>query len=527
MKIVRLAAIILLVLVTLLSGAVVALLASRDRLMRVVLQGVEERSGYRITTGPTHIRFSSHLILEFDHPKVSRDGRQILKIDALRAVVSYHSIIFARGMPLYSLVLVRPELQLPENLPFAGNISFPRIGAELAGTIIKLLDGLERAAWSIETVDAKIYSSGGKVLFDELGILAFRKHREARLWRAEFGVRVMEPPLEGFRSTGRVRFAAHPSASDEQVARAYFYFWNDRRTEFALSTARLEGRMSGRASLSLAQDGTASGSANLSVAGLVIKADDSSGEELGNYNFQAKYSESAESVKLERLKVLHDQATLATGHAELTGLEDHKPALTVQVNASVPLRVETIRSQLRFFREVPASVTNALRLVRSGRLLVSNASLATTPEELLEAPATAIRDGIDISAVLQDASFPLPGDLKLPPVQNLTAQLRYARNTMSATQGSATLDQSRFSAVSARLDFAKRFDALAYQLSFNVNASLAQLYPALMQELERLKVEARKQVRSIGGRVTIRSSASGSFRLADPVLPKVYRASFE
>ncbi|HKF27832.1 MAG TPA: hypothetical protein VKB29_01300, partial [Candidatus Binataceae bacterium] len=79
MKILRLAAIILLVLGTLLSGVVIALLANKDRLMRVVLQGVEQRTGYRITTGPTHIRVSSHLILEFDHPEISRDGRQILK----------------------------------------------------------------------------------------------------------------------------------------------------------------------------------------------------------------------------------------------------------------------------------------------------------------------------------------------------------------------------------------------------------------------------------------------------------------
>ncbi len=528
MKILRLAAIILLVLGTLLSGAVIALLANKDRLMQVVLRGVEERTGYRITTGPTHIRVSSHLILEFDHPEISRDGRQILKIDTLRAVVTYHSILFSQGMPLYSLVLVRPELQLPEGVAFAARVPWPRIGTELAGTIIKLLDGLERAAWSIETVDAKIYSSDGKVLFDELGILAYRRHREAHLWRAEFGVRVVQPPFEGFRSTGRIRFVPHPTSTEDQLARVYFYFWNDRPTELALSTARLQGRVSGRAALALAQDGTATGWASLGLAGVLLKeAGSSASEKLGDYILGVKYSETAQSVKLERLRVLHDLTALASGDAELSGLADQKPVLTVHMSASVPLKVETIRSQLRFFRGVPANVTDALKQVRSGRLLLSNVSLATTPEKLAEAPDAAIRDGIDISAVLEDVSFPLPQDLKLPAVQELSAQLRYAHNTMSATQGSATLDQSSFSEVSARLDFAKKFDALAYQLSFNFDASLAQLYPALMQALERLKVEARNQVQSLAGRVTVRSSASGSFKLAAPVLPTVYRASFE
>ncbi|HKF30331.1 MAG TPA: AsmA-like C-terminal domain-containing protein [Candidatus Binataceae bacterium] len=528
MKILRLAAILLLVLGTLLSGAVLALLANKDRLIRAVLQGVEERTGYRITTGPTHIRLSSHLILEFDQPKISRDGRQILNIDTLRAVVSYHSILFARGMPLYSLVLVRPEIQLPQAVAFAANIPLPRIGTELAATIIKLLDNLERAAWRIETVDAKIYASDGRVLFDELGILAFRRHREPHLWRAEFAVRVMQPPFEGFRSNGRIKFAGHPSSKDDQIARVYFYFWNDRTTELALSTARLQGRVSGRATLALARDGTATGSLSLALAGVLLKAEDSSAtEQLGDYTLQVKYSESVQSIELGRVRLVHDQVALASGDAELSGIADQKPVLTVHLGASVPLKIETIRSQLRFFREVPANVTNALNQVRSGRLLLSSVSLATTPEKLLEAPDVAIRDGIDISAVLEDVSFPLPQDLKLPAVQKLSAQLRYAHNTMSATQGSAILDQSSFSEVSARLDFAKKFDALAYQLSFNFDANLAQLYPAVMEALERLKVEARKQIRSLAGRVTIRSSASGSFKLAAPVLPTVYRASFE
>jgi hypothetical protein len=528
MKILRLAAILLLVLGTLLSGAVLALLANRDRLIQAVLEGVQERTGYRITTGPTHIRISNHLILEFDRPEISREGRQILKIDKLRAVVSYHSILFNRGMPLYSLVLVRPEIQLPQGVPSAANVPLPRIGTELAATIIKLLDGLELAAWSIETVDAKIYSSGGTILFDELGILAFRRHREPHLWRAEFGVHVTQAPFEGFHSNGRIRFVAHPSSGEDQIARVYFYFWNDRATEIALSTARFEGRVSGRATLALAQDGTATGSANLSFGAGLLKAEDSSAtEKLGDYTLQVKYSESAESIKLVRLRVVHNQVALASGDAELSGLADPKPVLTVHLGVSAPLEIETLRAQLRFFRGVPANVTDALNRVRSGRLLLSSVSLATTPQKLLEAPDAAIRDGIDISAALEDLSFPLPEDLKLPAIQKLTAQLRYAHNTMSATKGSATLDQSSFSDVSARLDFAKKFDALAYQLSFNFDASLAQLYPALMQALERLRVQARKQIQSLAGRVIVRSSASGSFKLAAPALPTVYRASFE
>src|SRR5262249_40186736 len=152
-------------------------------------------------------------------------------------------------------------------------------------------------------------------------------------------------------------------------ARVYFYFWNDRTTELAVSTARLRGRVSGRATLALARDGTATGSASLALAGALLKAEDSSAnEQLGDYTCQVKYSESAQSIKLDRVKLVHDKVALASGDAELSGLVDQKPVLTVHLGASVPLKIETIRSQLRFFRQVPANVTDALKQVRSGRL---------------------------------------------------------------------------------------------------------------------------------------------------------------
>src|SRR5215472_1118979 len=156
MKILRLVAIVALALGVLLGGAVVALLANQHRIMAAVLKGVEDRTGYHITTGATHIRLSSHLVLEFEHPDISEGGRSLVKLDAFRAVVSYHSILFSGGMPLYSVVLVRPEFQLPRRAGITVNTPFPRIGTELVDTIIKLLNGLERAAWRIETTDSKI-----------------------------------------------------------------------------------------------------------------------------------------------------------------------------------------------------------------------------------------------------------------------------------------------------------------------------------------------------------------------------------
>jgi hypothetical protein len=524
MRILRIAAFVVLVVAVLLGGAAAALLLNQDRIMERVLDGVHERTGYHIVAAATHIRLGSHLILEFDHPHVSRDGRELAKLDALRAVISYHSILVGGGVPLYSLVLVRPEFQLPARAGFAAVMPLPRVGTELVDTIIKLLNGLERAAWRVETIDATIHDTEGRVLFDRLGVLAFRRHRQPDIWRAAFSVRIVQPPFDGLGSTGRIRVGARQNSPGHQIAAVSVYFWNDKPNRLDLSTAHLKGHFSGRASFSLSEDGSASGSINLGVVGLVVGAKGSGApESLGDFSLDASFSETAEAMKIERFSLLYEQRVLASGDAALTGLSNQKPVLTVHMRAGAPLEVATIRSHLRYFRNVPESVVTALGHIQSGRLLFNEVVLATTPEKLMSHPDAAIRDGIDISAALKDVSISLPDDFRLPMVRGVNAQIRYAHNTMSATRGSAALDDSLLSDVSARVDFARKFDAVAYELSLKGEASLAQLYPAISRAMKRLRVEAGRQITSLGGKVTIEASASGAFRLVNPLLPTSYR----
>lgn len=528
MKILRLAAILLLVLGALLGVAALTVHLNQDRIMHRVMEGVYERTGYRITAAATHIHLSSHLVLDFDQPGISKDGHSLAQLEKLRAVVSYHSLVYGGGMPLFSLVLVRPQFQLPAGASFAVSTPLPRIGVELVSTIIKLLNGLERAAWRIETIDAKVSNTDGTPLFDQLGILAFRRHRQSEIWRVEFGVHTMQAPFEGLRSTGKIRVGVAGQFASNQIASVSVWFWSDHAEQISFSTARLQGQVSGSAKLSLSEDGSGNGSANVSAVGLTLSSNGPGASEgLGDYAFNVKFSETADAMRVDHFDLSHQQAQLASGGAELSGLTGHKPVLRIQASAGVPVDIATVRSHLRFFRYVPQGVIDAVGQIRSGRVLLSNVSLATTPELFLNHPEVAVRESIDISAVLQGAGFALPADLKLPAVDNLNAQLRYAHNTMAATQGSATLDQSSLSDVSARFDFSKSFESLGYELSFNCDAALGQLYPAIMHALEVLKVEPRDQMKGLNGRLSIHASASGAFKLADPQPPAKYHASFE
>jgi hypothetical protein len=528
MRILRLAAISLLVLAVLLCGAAVALIANQDKIMRRVIDGVQQRTGYDITVSATHIHFSSHLILEFDNPHVSKDQHELAKVKSLRALVSYHRLIFSQGMPLFSLVLVQPELRLPAKAGFATSTPLPRVGTELVDTIVRLLNGLERASWRIQTTDATVRDANGAVLFDRLGLIAFRRHRQPDIWRASFSVRVVQEPFDDLLATGRIRVAAKGAAPNHQIASLAVWFWNDHVNRFSFSTARIAGRISGSGKFTLADDGSGSGSVSIGIVGLMLSAKDSDvTERLGDYSLQANFSEAPDAMKLKQLRVLRAQTMLASGDAALTGLSGSKQVVTVHLRAGVPLEVGTVRSHLRYFHNVPDSVRDALSRTPTGQVLFSNVTLATTPEKLMNHTDAAIRDGIDLSASLSNLSFSLPEDLKLPMVSQVRAQLRYAHNTMSATQGSAIIDQSSLSDVKARVDFAKKFDAIEYLLSFNCDANLGQLRPAIMNALERFKVEARKQIVSLSGRLSIQASTSGAFRLAAPVPPRTYRVRVE
>src|SRR5208282_916779 len=230
----------------------------------------------------------------------------------------------------------------------------------------------------------------------------------------------------------------------------------------------------------------------LNALGSVLSAKGRNPERLGDFSLKAEFSESADSMSVTNLRLLREQTELASGSGEVHGLSGTQSVLTVNLNAGVTLDVATVRSHLGYLWGVPGNVLTVFDRIRTGSLLITNATLAAPLDKFEANPAGVLRDNIDISAILKEVSFALPDDLKLPPVDHLNTQLRFVHNTMSATQGSATVDQSVISDVAMRLDFAKRFDSLEYQLFFKGDASLGQLYPAISHAMESHKVEVGK-----------------------------------
>src|SRR5581483_1617287 len=132
------------------------------------------------------------------------------------------------------------------------------------------------------TIDAAIRDPRGKTIFDRLGVLAFRRHRQSQIWLVGFSVNLAQAPLDGMHATGSIRVAALTHSPGHQIAAVSVFFWNDRVSRFSFSTAQIKGRISGRARFSLSEDGSATGAVDLGAVGLQLSAKDSEvAEKLG------------------------------------------------------------------------------------------------------------------------------------------------------------------------------------------------------------------------------------------------------
>ena len=82
MRLVRAAAIALLSLAVLLSAAVAVAMRNQARLISLVLQHIQQQTGYQIVASSARLHFGPHLGVLLEHPIVQHDGRELIRSEA-------------------------------------------------------------------------------------------------------------------------------------------------------------------------------------------------------------------------------------------------------------------------------------------------------------------------------------------------------------------------------------------------------------------------------------------------------------
>src|ERR1700676_1830119 len=113
MRLVRVAAIALLSLAAMLLAGAAIVMHNQARVISLVLQHIQESSGYQIVASGAGLHFGPHLSVVLDHPSILRDGRESLRPERVSVYESYHGLIWNSGLPLRGLVIERPELRPP------------------------------------------------------------------------------------------------------------------------------------------------------------------------------------------------------------------------------------------------------------------------------------------------------------------------------------------------------------------------------------------------------------------------------
>src|SRR5260221_6601318 len=112
MRLLRIAALSALILALLIGGSAVLIAFNQERIVVYVLASVRNRTGVDIIPRSSSVHLSTHLIVVLDQPQVIAGGHEIVKLKSLKAIISYHSIFTATGLPLFRLTATNPEITL-------------------------------------------------------------------------------------------------------------------------------------------------------------------------------------------------------------------------------------------------------------------------------------------------------------------------------------------------------------------------------------------------------------------------------
>ncbi|MHB8384048.1 MAG: hypothetical protein ACYDC3_17100 [Candidatus Binataceae bacterium] len=528
MRILRLAATVLSAIVILLAAGAVVVYVNRARLVNATLAAVKNRTGLEIAAATSHVYLRDHLVIELDEPRVVSGSHELVKLSRVRATISYHALIFSRGMPLAGLTLDSPDITVPMSSTGFGSVPLPLPGAEAVQGLLIPLHDLGKVAWVIKITNATVRDSGGIAVLDRVGMVAYRKRWDSAVWHVSFDARVVREPLEGLRLAGHLRGGIGRETPAHQVASGKVMYWHARLGPLTAGGAlHAEGESAGKFEFALGDDGAAAGSGEMEVKGLTLTGRDLTGPDpLGAYSVSTDFIVSAGSSILHHVMVHHAGKEILAGGTEVTDPFGKDPRVTIRV-AGVAADAAAVRAQLKRIREVPRSVSLALDQVSAAKLSLAEAEFTTTVAKFRSRPIDSIREGLRFSALLSRGAFPLPPDLRLPPVSDLDVALNYSGGILNASQGSAKLGRSQLSEIAVRLDLSAGLIRIPYRIKFKCDADAAELYPAEMRAMQALKFEARKRLAAVGGRIGVTLSAQGLLSPDKPAPPEIYQVRLE
>ncbi len=522
MRIVRIVVPIVIALAVLAGTATALLVENQERLIGAVLASVRARTGVDIVPRAARLRLGGHLHLILDQPRISRDGHEIARLDSLTAIVTYHSLLFSSGLPLYALKLNRPTVTLPVTLAEREAIAVPRPDAESMKGVLGALEALRRAAWRIEIVDGSADFADAKNAVKHFSLVAFRKRLHPHLWHVALDATIAHEPIVGARFAARIRMGEGGNLAQHEVLHGRCWFWNFPLDNPLAAGLAFATALQGSFGFAVSDDGSVTGLGDLGLRHAQIRgARLAKAITLGDYYLSAGLTISAGRYSISGLTVKQVGQPVLSAESELRQPYGPEPELGLRLG-ELELDAARIKSDLLSVRDLPSALASALRNISTGRVRVGEVTLGGALDDIRTQPLEAIRKKLVVSAQIAGAGFALPPDAGLPAVSDLNAQIHYAHGELEVTQGSAQLGRTAIHDLSVHADLKSGIEGAPYQVAFDADTDLAELQPAILRGFDALGVLSRARLNALAGRLGVDVQASGKLSRTSMVPPASY-----
>ena len=519
MRLARIAALLGLLTVILVAGSAALIVFNQSRIVVYVLASVRNRTGVDIIPRASSVHLGTHLMVILDEPEVIANGHEIVKLKTLRAVVSYHSIFTATGLPLYRLTAISPEITLPADSSDVYSVPVPRPGPQTIGALNDVLRSLARIAWSVETSDATVRYSDGTPLADHVEITAHRTRREPNRWRIGFNASMLGAPVAGTRVSGQLVFGTSSKSPPGEFAHGQVWTWDVPLNGIEVEGLALAGSLRAHLNFQIHSDGSLTGGTDADAKNLLLQGKRLAAPiELGGYSLHAGLKMTDGSYALTQIVLRRVNIPLLSGDTVLSGPNGDNPELGIHVGA-FHFDAAAVKQSLLSVRHLPLDVVEMIKRIKPGKVSVGGATLSAALGEISTAPLATIRKNLVISGTIEDAGFTIPPEAKLPPVEGLSAQLRYEKGLLTILQGTAKFGNSAVHDLTASANLSRGIDGADYRASANVDADLAELHPAIAKALDLYQVRERDRLLRLSGRVDVAASASGKLSAKNPAPP--------
>jgi hypothetical protein len=526
MRLVRVAAIALLSVAALLSAAVAIAMHNQARLISLVLQHIQQQTGYQIFANGARLHFGPHVSVLLEHPIIQHDGRELIRSERIRVYLSYHALIWSNGLPLRALVIERPELRVPANSAALGPHLLPRPDTATVRAVAQEFREFSGLVERVTIANAQVSDAAGQPLIEEFSLTAAPRRRHAKTWNIGFIAPHIHTALSGLELSGRLSIDTTPQAADQIISNGELWFWNGRLERDAGAGVTVNGLIHGDATFALHGNGELDGRGDLAIdhfgadgARLGKPID------LGNCSLKTIYSISTERIILPNVEARMGTVTVASGDLTLNDPFKDDASLLAHLSA-VQIDLAELKARLEMARSLTKPLTWLAAALISGRVTVEE---ATYQSELrnLGWSATALANALQLSVRLQAVSLKLLNLAALPALSQVNAELTYAKGRATLAQGSAVLGGSSFPDLSGDADFRSGHRQIRYQLKAAGTLDLDELYPAAMQLSPALATKAAKHIDRLSGKATVRATASGSFDTEAPAPPAKYLAKLD